>query len=121
MVDHNGRKHEETEYPGVAQMVERVVWDHEAAGSRPVTRTKNRVGCQPFPVFTMNACRTSGLVYFNLAARAARRSRRPTAGSNPVTRTNAERLVVPGNITVPGTILLIVKMQAIPGFSLSVE
>ena len=27
-------------YPGVAQMVERVVWDHEAAGSRPVTRTK---------------------------------------------------------------------------------
>ena len=27
------------EYPGVAQMVERVVWDHEAAGSRPVTRT----------------------------------------------------------------------------------
>ena len=27
-------------FPGVAQMVERVVWDHEAAGSRPVTRTK---------------------------------------------------------------------------------
>ena len=27
--------------PGVAQMVERVVWDHEAAGSKPVTRTKN--------------------------------------------------------------------------------
>ena len=27
-------------YPGVAQMVERVVWDHEAAGSKPVTRTK---------------------------------------------------------------------------------
>ncbi len=26
-------------YPGVAQLVERVVWDHEAAGSRPVTRT----------------------------------------------------------------------------------
>ena len=27
-------------YPGVAQLVERVVWDHEAAGSKPVTRTK---------------------------------------------------------------------------------
>ena len=27
-------------YPGVAQMVERVVWDHEAAGSKPVTRTR---------------------------------------------------------------------------------
>ena len=26
-------------YPGVAQLVERVVWDHEAAGSNPVTRT----------------------------------------------------------------------------------
>ena len=24
--------------PGVAQLVERVVWDHEAAGSNPVTR-----------------------------------------------------------------------------------
>lgn len=26
-------------YPGVAQLVERVVWDHEAAGSNPVTWT----------------------------------------------------------------------------------
>ena len=26
-------------YPGVAQLVARVVWDHEAAGSIPVTRT----------------------------------------------------------------------------------
>ena len=26
-------------YPGIAQMVERVVWDHEAADSRPATRT----------------------------------------------------------------------------------
>ena len=25
-------------HPGVAQLVERVVWDHEAAGSNPVTR-----------------------------------------------------------------------------------
>ena len=25
--------------PGVAQLVERVVWDHEAAGSNPVTRS----------------------------------------------------------------------------------
>ena len=29
------------EHPGVAQLVARVVWDHEAAGSNPVTRTKN--------------------------------------------------------------------------------
>ena len=29
----------ETTYPGVAQLVERVIWDHEAAGSRPVTWT----------------------------------------------------------------------------------
>ena len=28
-------------YPGVAQLVARVVWDHQAAGSRPVTSTKN--------------------------------------------------------------------------------
>lgn len=26
-------------YPGVAQLVERMVWDHDAAGSNPVTRT----------------------------------------------------------------------------------
>ena len=29
-------------YPGVAQLVARVVWDHQAAGSNPVTRTRNR-------------------------------------------------------------------------------
>ena len=28
-------------YPGVAQLVARVVWDHQAAGSNPVTRTKS--------------------------------------------------------------------------------
>ena len=27
--------------PGVAQLVARVVWDHQAAGSNPVTRTKS--------------------------------------------------------------------------------
>ena len=27
------------QYPGVAQLVARVVWDHDAAGSNPVTRT----------------------------------------------------------------------------------
>ena len=27
------------EHPGLAQLVERVVWDHEAAGSSPVTWT----------------------------------------------------------------------------------
>ena len=26
-------------FPGVAQLVARVVWDHDAAGSNPVTRT----------------------------------------------------------------------------------
>ena len=26
-------------YPGVAQLIERVVWDHEAAGLSPVTWT----------------------------------------------------------------------------------
>ena len=26
-------------FPGVAQLVARVVWDHQAAGSNPVTRT----------------------------------------------------------------------------------
>ena len=34
-----------TAFPGVAQMVERVVWDHEAAGSRPVTRTRKSTAC----------------------------------------------------------------------------
>ena len=29
-------------FPGVAQLVARVVWDHDAAGSNPVTRTKFR-------------------------------------------------------------------------------
>ena len=28
------------QYRGVAQLVERVVWDHQAAGSSPVTPTK---------------------------------------------------------------------------------
>ena len=30
-------------YPGVAQLGARVVWDHQAAGSIPVTRTKTAV------------------------------------------------------------------------------
>ena len=30
--------------PGVAQLVARVVWDHQAAGSNPVTRTKKQSG-----------------------------------------------------------------------------
>ena len=29
-------------YPGVAQLVARVVWDHQAAGSNPVTRTTKK-------------------------------------------------------------------------------
>ena len=38
----SARRRRASQYPGVAQLVERVVWDHEAAGSKPVTRTKNR-------------------------------------------------------------------------------
>ena len=35
------RKQEKSNrYPGVAQLGARVVWDHQAAGSIPVTRTK---------------------------------------------------------------------------------
>lgn len=30
----------ETEYPGVVQLIERVVWDHEAASLSLATRTK---------------------------------------------------------------------------------
>lgn len=31
------------QYPGVAQLVARVVWDHQAAGSNPVTRTMRSI------------------------------------------------------------------------------
>ena len=34
-------KNRKSKYPGVAQLVARVVWDHQAAGSNPVTRTKS--------------------------------------------------------------------------------
>lgn len=30
---------EEEQYPGVAQLVARLLWEQEAAGSNPVTRT----------------------------------------------------------------------------------
>ena len=40
-------------HPGVAQLVERVVWDHEAAGSKPVTRTKKEGPIQADPLFLM--------------------------------------------------------------------
>jgi hypothetical protein len=39
--DRENFQKEKIEYPGVAQLVARVVWDHQAAGSNPVTRTKN--------------------------------------------------------------------------------
>ena len=32
-------RNRKSKYPGVAQLVARVVWDHQAAGSNPVTRT----------------------------------------------------------------------------------
>lgn len=35
--------HLKHEYRGVAQLVERVVWDHQAAGSSPVTPTSLNV------------------------------------------------------------------------------
>jgi hypothetical protein len=34
-------RNQKSKYPGVAQLVARVVWDHQAAGSNPVTRTKS--------------------------------------------------------------------------------
>ena len=34
---------ETVSYPGVAQLVARVVWDHDAAGSNPVTRTTSEI------------------------------------------------------------------------------
>lgn len=37
-------------------MVERVVWDHEAAGSKPVTRTKNPLGSMISEDFLLFLC-----------------------------------------------------------------
>ena len=34
--------HPTTSYPGVAQLVARLLWEQDAAGSNPVTRTKFR-------------------------------------------------------------------------------
>ena len=42
MFDHNGRNRKK-EYPGVAQLAERLVWDQGAAGSNPVTRSEKAV------------------------------------------------------------------------------
>ena len=90
MFDHNDRN-KIIEYPGVAQMVERVVWDHEAAGSKPVTRTKNplksaisedfcyffvycsAVFCSPVSSFTLRFSlsilpRTSEIIFSNFAS-----------------------------------------------------
>lgn len=38
--DHRQQKTKQP-YPGIAQLVARVVWDHQAGGSSPSTRTKN--------------------------------------------------------------------------------
>ena len=35
----NGDDNTAPDYPGVAQLVARLIWDQEAAGSSPVTRT----------------------------------------------------------------------------------
>ena len=42
MADHS-RSKTSTSYPGVAQLVARVVWDHQVGGSSPSTRTMQSV------------------------------------------------------------------------------
>lgn len=39
------KQEKSNKYPGVAQLGARVVWDHQAAGSIPVTRTKKAQEC----------------------------------------------------------------------------
>ena len=38
-MDAHRQQNRKIQYPGVVQLVARVVWDHQAAGSSPVTRT----------------------------------------------------------------------------------
>ena len=54
--DHNGSNFK-TSYPGVAQLVARLVWDQDAAGSNPVTRTKR-------PLISCDRGLTFGGVFF---------------------------------------------------------
>ena len=73
--------------PGVAQLVARLLWEQDAAGSNPVTRTKKEespLGGSSF--FIERQSRTCGIP-FQIAARLCRRLRGTAAGSNPVTRT----------------------------------
>ena len=73
--------------PGVAQLVARLLWEQDAAGSNPVTRTKieeSPPGGSSF--FIERRLRTCGIPFL-IAVRPCRRLRGMAAGSNPVTRT----------------------------------
>ena len=52
-------------YPGVAQLVARVVWDHDAAGSNPVTRTIRSVlkGFEDTPYYFLLRGPFKGVAY----------------------------------------------------------
>ena len=49
--------------PGVAQLVARVVWDHQAAGSNPVTRTKTPLKPLVSGEFFLILCLFRGRIY----------------------------------------------------------
>jgi hypothetical protein len=62
--DHRQRNFQKAKikYPGVAQLVARVVWDHQAAGSNPVTRTKNPLKSSISEDFSMLKVQISDVV-----------------------------------------------------------
>ena len=81
--------------PGVAQLVARLLWEQDAAGSNPVTRTKKEEsppGGSSF--FIERRLRTCGIPFL-IAVRPCRRLRGTAAGSNPVTRDPIRRMMVP--------------------------
>ena len=47
----NGDDNTASNYPGVAQLVARLIWDQEAAGSSPVTRTKKSLKSKDLGLF----------------------------------------------------------------------
>ena len=79
-------------YPGVAQLVARLVRDQEAVGSNPVTRTKNgRVTFVALPFFILNKDEPTASSFQSSAVRSYLRSCM-TVGSNPVTRTKKPKI-----------------------------
>ena len=79
-------------YPGVAQLVARLVRDQEAVGSNPVTRTKNgRVTFVALPFFILNKDEPTASSFQSSAVRSYLRSGM-TVGSNPVTRTKKPKI-----------------------------